>query len=353
MSQPENLIEFMLTQGNGVKGLSQLKLAELPQKFVQPPSERLDGIKVAEGKSIPVIDVSDWENPSVAHSICEAATKWGFFQIFNHGIPVEVLDDVIQCAHDFFELPVDERMKYLPENSPTETVTLKSSFSARVDDYMDWKDHLVHLVDHRVEKEFEFWPAVTRDRMSCYVSWARLIIKKLLQTLMKGIKVEEIDEDKQRSLMGVLAASLVYYPECPRPDLAVGSDRHADLSSITLLLQDDVGGLYARANTDQEEWVFVAPTKGALIVNVGDTLQILSNGKYQSIEHRVFLTGSTNRVSVPIFANALTNSIIGPLPEALGHCEKPKYKHVVFGDYFKHFLSKGQDGKKTINFAAI
>ncbi|CAA0817837.1 2-oxoglutarate (2OG) and Fe(II)-dependent oxygenase superfamily protein [Striga hermonthica] len=94
--------------------------------------------------------------------------------------------------------------------------------------------------------------------------------------------------DKERSLMRVLVVSLVYYPEmlavslvyssdCPILDSTVGSRRHSYLSTIIILLQNDVGGLNAR---DQEQWILVTPIKGALIVNVEDTLQILSNGNY-------------------------------------------------------------------------
>ncbi|CAA0817836.1 Feruloyl CoA ortho-hydroxylase 1 [Striga hermonthica] len=126
--------------------------------------------------------------------------------------------------------------------------------------------------------------------MFCYVNWTRLTIKKLLMIFMKGINIEEIDEDKERFLMEVLAASLVYYL---RPELAVRSGRHRTCRPLLF------------------SW---------------DTLQILSNDKYQSIEHRVFLTGNMNRFFIPIFANALSDLILGPLPEVLGHGKKPKYK---------------------------
>ncbi|GFQ03184.1 feruloyl coa ortho-hydroxylase 2 [Phtheirospermum japonicum] len=131
--------------------------------------------------------------------------------------------------------------------------------------------------------------------------------------------------------MGLLVANLVYYPECPSSHLVVGSGRHSEVSSITLLLQDDIGGLYARPEGDQ--WIHVSPVKGALIINIGDALQIMSNDRYKSIDYRVFLTEGTNRVSVPIFANALCNSIIGPLLEVLDAGEKPMYKNFLFVDY--------------------
>ncbi|KAL6562086.1 hypothetical protein OROGR_003093 [Orobanche gracilis] len=379
MPSPENLMDFLIKEGNGVKGLSQLNLNEVPHQFIQPSSERFENLKVAQDR-IPVIDVSNWDDkPEIAQSICEAARRWGFFQIINHGIPTHILQGVIKCCHDFFDLPVEERRKYVEQNSPTDTVVLKTSFNATVDRYMDWKDHLVHTVDQQHDKESKLWPPVSRasnllesaliehdrimscrtcaqdlsinDRVLSYICWARPTIKKLLQVLMNGINVKKIDEEMERSLMGLLVTSLVYYPPCPSPHLAVGSGRHSDVSSITLLLQDDIGGLYARSDGDADTWIHVAPTKGALIVNIGDALQIMSNNRYKSTDHRVFLTGRNSRVSIPIFANGLSDSVIGPLSEVLDDGQKPMYKQVVFSDYFNHFLSK--NGKRAINFAKI
>ncbi|KAL0418416.1 UNVERIFIED_CONTAM: G2/mitotic-specific cyclin S13-6 [Sesamum radiatum] len=310
LPEPDNLIDFMLNKGNGVKGLSQINLKQIPDRFIQPPEERLDHIQIAIQESVPVIDVSRWNDPGVAESICQAAAKWGFFQIINHGIPDEVLENVKRAAHDFFELPVEERRRYLKENSPSHTVMLKTSFSPLAEKVLEWKDYLMHFCDGQENEHSKFWPPVSR---------------KLLTVLLNGIKVKQIDEVKESALMGSQVVTLLYYPKCPNPNLAAGAGRHSDVSSITVLLQDDVGGLYVRT-TEDDQWIHIAPTKGALVVNIGDILQIMSNDRYKSIEHRVFVNGSKNRVSVPVFVNASSDAIIGPLPEVLEAGEKPMYK---------------------------
>ncbi|KAL2240015.1 UNVERIFIED_CONTAM: G2/mitotic-specific cyclin S13-6 [Sesamum indicum] len=339
LSEPDNLIDFMLNKGNGVKGLSQINLKQIPDRFIQPPEERLDHIQIATQESVPVIDVSRWDDPGIAESICEAAAKWGFFQIINHGIPDEVLENVKRAAHDFFELPVEERRRYLKENSPTHTVMLKTSFSPLAEKILEWKDYLMHYCDGQENEHSKFWPPLSRDQVLDYVNWIKPIIRKLLTVLLNGIKVEQIDKVKESALMGSPVVTLLYYPKCPNPNVAAGAGRHSDVSSITILLQDDVGGLYVRA-TEGDQWIHIAPTKGALVVNIGDVLQIMSNDRYKSIEHRVFVNGSKNRVSVPVFVNPSSDAIIGPLPEVLKAGEKPIYKHVVFSDYFNYFFSK-------------
>ncbi|GMI97377.1 hypothetical protein like AT1G55290 [Hibiscus trionum] len=142
-----------------------------------------------------------------------------------------------------------------------------------------------------------------------------------------------------------------YYPRCPNPGLTVGVFPHSDGSLITVILQDDNGGLYVRA-TDGS-WIHVQPINGALIVNIGDVLQIMSNDKYKSVEHRVVANGSKNRVSVPVFVTPRPNAVIGPLSEAMESGEQPLYKEVVYSDYSSHHFGKKHDGKKSLDFARI
>lgn len=186
-----------------------------------------------------------------------------------------------------------------------------------------------------------------------YMKSSEIVIRKLLSVLMKGLNIYEIDEKKESLLMGSKRINLNYYPKCPNPELTVGVGRHSDVSTLTILLQDDVGGLYVRG-LDGENWIPVPPIDGALVINIGDALQILSNGKYKSIEHRVIANGTKNRISVPIFVNPRPNDIIAPLLGSLkGDDEKPIYKEVLYSDYVKYFYKKAHDGKATIEFAKV
>ncbi|KAK6247884.1 hypothetical protein QUC31_019449 [Theobroma cacao] len=152
--------------------------------------------------------------------------------------------------------------------------------------------------------------------------------------------------------MGSVRTNLNYYPICPNPELTVGVGRHSDVSSLSILLQDEIGGLYVKGNQG-DNWIHVPPIKGSLVINVGDALQIPSNGRYRSVENRVIASGSKNRILVPIFVNPRPGDIIGPLPQVLENGEKPIYKQVLYSDYVRHFFRKAHDGKKTVEFAEI
>ena len=114
-TQPSDIADFVLDRGHGVKGLSETGIKSLPKQYIQPLEERLCMTKIVPQDSIPVIDISNCDDPKVADAICSAAERWGFFQIVNHGVPLEVLDNVKQATHRFFGLPAHEKKKYFKE----------------------------------------------------------------------------------------------------------------------------------------------------------------------------------------------------------------------------------------------
>ncbi|OMO57873.1 Oxoglutarate/iron-dependent dioxygenase [Corchorus olitorius] len=338
------LTDFVINQGNGVKGLSELGLKALPKPYIQPESERMCMSKIIpqDKESIPIIDLSNPADPTVAKAVCDAAEKWGFFQIVNHAVPIEVLERIQEATHRFYGLPAEEKNKYSKENSGTINVRFGTSFSPKAEKSLEWKDFL-SLFYVSEEETAKYWPPACRDQVLEYMRSSEVVIKQLLQILMSGLNVKEIDETKKSLLMGSVRTNLNYYPICPNPELTVGVGRHSDVSTLTILLQDDIGGLYVKGNEGEDSWIHVPPIKGSLVINVGDALQILSNGRYRSVEHRVVANGTKNRISVPIFVNPRPNDIIGPLPEVLESGEKPIYKNVVYSDYVRHFFRKAHE----------
>ncbi|XP_019155678.1 PREDICTED: feruloyl CoA ortho-hydroxylase 1-like [Ipomoea nil] len=348
-SVPSDINHFAVVEGHGVKGLADLGLESLPQQYIQPPEERITTSAIIADDSIPVIDLSDWGR--VGDKICEAAENWGFFQIVNHGVPLDVLEEVKAATYRFFRQTAEEKNKHSKDNSPSHNVRYGTSFTPQAEKALEWKDYL-SLFYVSDEEAAALWPSACRDEALTFMRNCDAVIRRLLQSLMKGLNVTEIDGTKESLLMGSKRINMNYYPKCPNPELTVGVGRHSDVSTLTILLQDQIGGLYVR-KLDSDTWVHVPPINGAIVINVGDALQIMSNGRYKSIEHRVIANGSNNRISVPIFVNPRPNDIIGPLPELLESGEKAVYKNVLYSDYVKHFFRKAHDGKATVDFAKM
>ncbi|XP_044482072.1 feruloyl CoA ortho-hydroxylase F6H1-3-like [Mangifera indica] len=350
-SDPSDVSDFVINKGHGVKGLSEMGLKILPEQYVQSSEETIDDSKILAYESIPIIDMSKWDETKIAKSICDAAEKWGFFQVVNHCVPVEVLDGVKEATHRFFGLPAEEKKKYSKELSPSNSVRFGTSFGPQAEKALEWKDYL-SLFYVSEEEASALWPPACKDEVLEYMKKSDILIERLLKVLIKELKVSNIDEVKRYLLRGSIRTNLNYYPICPNPELTIGVGRHSDVSTLTILLQDHIGGLYVRA-ADGENWIHVPPIEGSLVINVGDALQILSNGRYRSVEHCVVANKSSNRISVPIFVNPRPTDIICPLPEVLANGEKAIYKQVLYSDYVKHFFRKAHDGKKTVDFATL
>jgi len=161
-SNPAEVTDFVVYKGNGVKGLSETGIKALPEQYIQPLEERLINKFVNEtDEAIPVIDMSNPDEDRVAEAVCDAAEKWGFFQVINHGVPLEVLDDVKAATHKFFNLPVEEKRKFTKENSLSTTVRFGTSFSPLAEQALEWKDYLSLFFVSEAEAE-QFWPDICR-----------------------------------------------------------------------------------------------------------------------------------------------------------------------------------------------
>jgi isopenicillin N synthase-like dioxygenase len=88
--------------------------------------------------------------------------------------------------------------------------------------------------------------------------------------------------DRVNALGDSKTVNMNFYPACPNPELTVGIGRHSDIGTLTVLLQDGIGGLYVKLKLEEDidaankgsEWVEIPPTPGALVINVGDVLQV-------------------------------------------------------------------------------
>ncbi|MCL7047577.1 hypothetical protein MKW94_008057 [Papaver nudicaule] len=126
------------------------------------------------------------------------------------------------------------------------------------------------------------------------------------------------------------------YPACPEPNLTLGMPPHSDYGFLTLLLQDNAQGLQIQ---HQSRWVTVQPIPNSFVVNVGDHLEIFSNGRYKSVLHRVFVNSLRYRISVASLHSLPLDSMIRPSPKLIDE-ENPKlYKDTDFKSFLEYISS--------------
>ncbi|KAL4563075.1 hypothetical protein LXL04_027106 [Taraxacum kok-saghyz] len=360
-----SLFNFVVKEGNGVKGLVHSGITEVPPRFIQPPNHRFNNIKQQSSppSETTTIDLSELDGPNhdqVIKAIAHAAETLGFFQVVNHGVPLELLDSLKTAGHRFFNQPAEKKATYL-DGVPI--VKYATSFIPEKEKNGMWRDFLKMTYTNDLDA-LKFWPNEFKEMVLEYIKTSTAMVNRLLRALIGDLGVK-LDDSKLNTLIGVRTVHMIFYPICPDPDLTVDVKRHSDMGTLTVLLQDDVGGLYVKKGENlsdgNEEWgiqgypwqhskTASAPTKGALVINVGDMLQILSNGRYKSAEHVVRTTSSASRVSIPIFNAPVPVAKIGPFPAVVARDGVARFKEVTYKEYMTNISEKPHGGKMALQF---
>ncbi|KAG4213205.1 hypothetical protein ERO13_A01G040300v2 [Gossypium hirsutum] len=351
-----SLFNFVVRDGNGVKGIVDLGISKVPQAYIQPPAEQINK-KNASKCEIPPIDLSKLDGPDhdeEVNQIVRAAETLGFFQVVNHGVPTELLDSLKQTAHNFFGLPPERKAVYRREVSPSPLVKYGTSFVPEKEKALEWKDY-ISMAYTNDDEALQQWPVECRDVALQYLKTSHEMVRKLLEALLGNLGAE-LDDSKIDAFIGKKMVNMNFYPTCPNPELTIGVGRHSDMGTLTILLQDGIGGLFVKVPQDvnmekKGEWVEIPPIPGALVINIGDMLQIWSNGRYKSAEHRVRTTSTKSRVSIPIFTSPQPTQKIAPLPQVVEKDGVARYKEFLFSDYTNNFFGNAHDGKKSLEFA--
>ena len=131
----------------------------------------------------------------------------------------------------------------------------------------------------------------------------------------------------------------------PGPDEEFGSAPHTDYGIVTLLAQDDSGGLQVRPRSG--EWIDAPPIEDTFVLNVGDMLARWTNDRFVSTPHRVINHSGRDRYSLPYFFYPAMDSMIECLPGCSDAAHPPRYAPVRYGDYLLERLNKNYDYRKT------
>ncbi|XP_077236042.1 1-aminocyclopropane-1-carboxylate oxidase homolog 4-like [Tasmannia lanceolata] len=334
----------------GVKGLVESGTTTIPRFFIHPP-ENLTSLKPAPPTfQIPVVDLSGINSDrrsETVEQIRDASRKWGFFQVTNHGIPVSVLNETISAFKAFNEQPLDVLAQHYGRQVGT-GVNYNTNFDLLQSKAATWRDTL----QLRTGPELAEWnqiPAICRKELVEWDQKAKGLAEVLMGLLCEGLDVGPGRLKELTFLEGrVMAAH--YYPECPQPDLTLGLGPHSDPGVLTVVLQNQVGGLQVKY---EEEWVEVKPLPGGVVINIGDFLQIISNEEYKSAVHRVVANAShVPRVSIAIFFNPGKrgdSDFYGPMPELISPEKPALYRNFTVTEYMTKFSSRALGGKTLIN----
>ncbi|XP_028789377.1 protein DMR6-LIKE OXYGENASE 2-like isoform X2 [Neltuma alba] len=339
----------------GVKLLCENGLHRVPKKYILPASERPSSTNTGDPNvtnrqnlQLPIIDFADLLGPKrsqVLNSLAEACQLYGFFQLVNHGIQEDVTRKMIEVSGRFFNLAFEERAKYMTPDIRA-PVRYGTSFSQTRDTVFCWRDFL-KLQCHPLPDFLPHWPASPvdlREVASTYAQETKHLFLALMEAILESLGIVEASQEeteKKEILKDFKDGSQImvanYYPPCPEPDLTLGMPPHSDYGFLTLLLQDDVEGLQIH---HQQHWLTVDPMPNAFVVNVGDHLEIYSNGKYKSVLHRVLVNGVKSRRSVASLHSLPFNCVVRPSPKVIDEMNPKRYKDTDFGSFLEYISTK-------------
>ncbi|PWA37288.1 oxoglutarate/iron-dependent dioxygenase [Artemisia annua] len=299
---------------------------------------------------VPVIDMARLSSENSADHELEklhlACKDWGFFQIINHEVGVSLLDKVKEETQEFFNLPMEEKKKFWQTTDDIEG--FGQAFVVSEEQKLDWADmfYLVTL-PHGIRKPHLLpnLPMPFRDTLEAYSRELKNTAIKTLLYIAKALKMESKDmivlfEE------GMQGMRMNYYPPCPQPEQVIGLTPHSDAVGITFLLQlNEVPGLQIRKD---EIWIPIKPLPNAFIVNIGEILEIVTNGQYKSVEHRAIVNSEKERLSIATFLSPKLDGDLGPAPSLITPKTPPKFTRVAVADFFKNLFSRELNRKTNL-----
>ncbi|AES72487.1 flavonol synthase/flavanone 3-hydroxylase [Medicago truncatula] len=328
--------------------ISSIKAFPIPSSY-HSLAEPDDIVDVTEelAASIPVIDFSLLTSDDLkihtkaVHEIAKACSEWGFFMLTNHGVPESLMQELMKKTHEFYNLPEEEKEEFGDDGDPLSPIRHGTSFHPPAESFNYWRDYLKLLTSPQFS--FPHKPPGYREVAFEYNKKINGVARKLLQGISESLGLESdsiIDSSDSDSGLHIMGVN--FYPPCPQPHLALGLPPHSDFGFLTFLIQNGIGGLQVK---HEDKWLNVNPLPNCLVVNIGDQLEAVSNGRYGSVLHRAILNNKDTRISLVVVNGPARDKEIGPAPELLEK-EKPLFKSIKYCDYLlvqqKSQLSDGR-----------
>ncbi|KAK1305183.1 hypothetical protein QJS10_CPB11g00548 [Acorus calamus] len=321
--------------------LSAVHHENLPESYVRPISERPRLTEVIVDDNIPLVDLGCPNRSVIVRQIGDACLSYGFFQVVNHGFSVELMESMMAVAKEFFNLPPEEKKRHYSDD-PSKKMRLSTSFNVRKETVHNWRDYL-RLHCHPLEEFVQDWPSDPpsfKEVVSSYCKEVRALGFRLLGMISESLGLEE---DYIKNVLGDQEQHMAIncYPACPEPELTYGLPAHTDPNALTILLQDQlVAGLQVLRDG---KWIAVNPHPNAFVINIGDQLQALSNGKYRSVWHRAIVNSQRQRMSVASFLCPCNTALISPPKKLTEDGTHAVYRNFTYDEYYKKFWSRNLD----------
>ncbi|WP_300974280.1 2-oxoglutarate and iron-dependent oxygenase domain-containing protein [Sphingomonas sp. LHG3406-1] len=279
-----------------------------------------------------------------AQHIGQSFEEYGFAVLADHGIPDDLIARAEEKAKDFFALPEETKRKYALGAGGARGYTpfgIETAKGAKAHDLKEfWHVGRELAAGHKFRDVMadNVWPDEVPGFKETFLELFDTFDRTGITVLKAIARYLGIDEDYFTDTVrdGNSVLRLLHYPpqkEATGEHIRAGA--HEDINTITLLLGAEEAGL--ELQTRDGRWIPVSPKPGELVINIGDMLQRLTNGKLRSTPHRVVNPApdraSNARYSMPFFLHFRPDYMIEALPGTVPAGEEPKWPPISSHDY--------------------
>ncbi|XP_043710167.1 gibberellin 20 oxidase 1-D-like [Telopea speciosissima] len=315
------------------------KKPNIPRKFHWPHG---DLVCAQEELREPLIDLhSFFVNDEVgikqaSELVRDACLSHGFFQVINHGVDSDIIRSARHHLNLFFNLPINQKLK--AQRMAGSLWGYSGAHADRFSLKLPWKETLSFGYHENKSSQsivVDYFKSLLGENFAetglVYQRYCKAM-QELSLVIMELLAISlGIDRLEYRRFFkgGSSIMRCNYYPPCQEPGLTLGTGPHRDPTSLTILHQDEVGGLEVFAHN---KWKSVRPRSDAFVINIGDTFMALSNGRYKSCLHRAVVNKYMERSSLAFFLCPKEDNVVRP-PEDLMETEGPrKYPDFTWSD---------------------
>lgn len=281
---------------------------------------------------IPVIDVDQFRTEGHLRELDVACTQWGCFQIVNHGIPDVVIASLHTQMEMFFDLPLDKK-KAIERTKSNPWGFFDQELTKNIQDLKEIFDVGPKADSGPLAGSSPQWPEsmpAFKSAIRGFYDASQAIAEKILAGISQnlGMPGDYLTTDfgeRQTSFL-----RLNYYPVWDQARENLGISHHTDAGAVTVMAQDMNPGLQICRD---DEWHTVVPRSDALVINIGDIVQVWSNDRYTAPLHRVLASVATKRYSAPFFFNPDYDLDYAPVAGVVGEDSPALYRSINWGEF--------------------
>ena len=296
------------------------------------------GVTTMCAATLPLIDVATLDSQATLAVLDDACREWGFFYAVRHGIAERIFDDVQTDARAFFAQSRESK-RAITRTADNPWGYFDREYTKNTRDWKETFDYGPADGGALVPQWPRGLPSFRRSVLACYGACEDLSFR-LLHALARNLGRPHEGLDAAFDPAHTSFIRLNHYPPCPEPARPsgvatpargyLGVNHHTDSGVLTLLLQDEHAGLEV---LHDGVWRPVMPRRDALVVNIGDIVQVWSNDRYRAALHRVVVNPDHDRLSVAFFLNPTYEATYAPLPTTVDALHPPRYRPIRWGEF--------------------